>query len=133
MKIVTLAMLSLAPQTAPTPLPTSIESPLAGDWTVDLTPKPGDPAYTKPMHLTLLSDGSVTGQFYQSDIEAGRWKTARGRTCVSFRTSDGQGAYHTAACLVGDQVEGQTWAEARSFLFPWNAVRSDPSTPPIVP
>lgn len=123
-----LAALLLSAQTAPAPVspPAVSSSALAGDWTVDLTPEPGDPPYTRPMRLTLLPDGTVTGLFYQSDIEAGRWKIARGRICVSFRTSDGVGPYHTAACLVEDHVEGQTWAEARAFLFPWNAVRTKP-------
>lgn len=95
---------------------------LAGAWTVDLSTEPNAP-YTRPMLLTLAADHSVTGSFYESDIIAGRWKTDRGRTCVSFRTTDGVGAYHTAACLIGDHVEGQTWAEQRGFLFNWNAVR----------
>lgn len=95
---------------------------LNGAWVVDLSTGPGTP-YTQPMTLTLNADGTVSGSFYQSEIEAGRWKTDRGRTCVSFRTSDGVGPYHTAACLVGDRVEGQTWAEHRNFLFNWNAAR----------
>lgn len=95
---------------------------LAGEWVVDLSAKPGE-AYTRPMVLSLNKDGTVSGMFYQSDIEAGRWKADRGRTCVSFRTTDGVGPYHTAACLVGDHVEGQTWAEQRTFLFNWNATR----------
>jgi len=95
---------------------------LNGAWVVDLSTEPGTP-YTQPMELTLSADGTVSGSFYQSEIEAGRWKTDRGRTCVSFRTSDGVGPYHTAACLVGDHVEGQTWAEHRNFLFNWNAAR----------
>jgi len=97
--------------------------PLAGTWTVDLSPG-ADGSYTKPMHLTLNADGTVSGDFYESTIEAGRWRTARGRTCVSFRTTDGKGPYHSAACLVGDNVQGQTWAEQRNFLFNWNAVRA---------
>lgn len=96
---------------------------LGGSWTVDLSTKPNEP-YTRPMILVLAADGTVTGSFYQSDIEAGRWKTDRGRTCVSFRTTDGVGPYHSSACLVGDHVEGQTWAEQRKFLFNWNAVRA---------
>ncbi len=95
---------------------------LNGRWSVDLSVKPDEP-YTKRMQLMLAEDGSVTGSFYDSEILAGRWKTARGRTCVSFRTTDGAGPYHTAACLVGAEVVGQTWAEHRDFLFNWNAVR----------
>ena len=104
---------------APPPAPTGLD----GDWIVDLTAKPTDPPYRQPMRLTLAPDGTVSGSFYRSTIEAGRWKTDRGRTCVSFRTSDGKGPYHTAACLSGDSVQGQTWAEHRNFLFNWNATR----------
>ena len=95
---------------------------LAGEWVVDLSVKPSEP-YMRPMKLDLASDGTVSGLFYQSPIDAGRWKVDRGRSCVSFRTHDDRGPYHTAACLVGDHVEGQTWAEARTFLFNWNATR----------
>lgn len=96
---------------------------LDGAWIVDLSTDPNTP-YTQPMQLTLNADRTVSGSFYQSEIEAGRWRTDRGRTCVSFRTTDGVGPYHTAACLVGDRVEGQTWAEHRNFLFVWNAARA---------
>jgi hypothetical protein len=96
---------------------------LAGTWTVDLSTEPGNP-YLKTMQIDLAADGTVSGSFYDSSIENGRWKTARGRTCVSFRTTDGAGPYHTAACLRGDVVEGQTWAEHRNFLFNWNATRA---------
>lgn len=96
---------------------------LNGDWVVDLTTDPKTP-YTKPMKLTLNADGTVAGSFYDSEIQAGRWKTDRGRTCVSFRTTDGAGPYHSAACLTGSSVQGQTWAEHRRFLFNWNAERA---------
>jgi hypothetical protein len=95
---------------------------LAGAWTVDLSAKPSEP-YTQQMDLTLNRDGTVSGSFYNSTIEAGRWKTDRGRTCASFRTSDGKGPYHSSVCLTGDTAQGQTWAEQRNFLFNWNAVR----------
>ncbi len=76
------------------------------------------------MVLALNADGTITGSFYESTIEAGRWKTDRGRTCFAFRTTDGVGPYHTSGCLIGDQVQGQTWAEQRKFVFNWNAVRA---------
>ncbi|MDH4383916.1 MAG: hypothetical protein QE280_00540 [Caulobacter sp.] len=95
---------------------------LAGDWTIDLSSEPGQP-YTKSMTLALQPDGTVTGSFYDSEILAGRWKTDRGRTCASFRTTDGVGPYHSNVCLTGTGVSGQTWAEQRSFLFNWNGVR----------
>ncbi|MCH6485045.1 hypothetical protein MMG85_15950 [Pseudoxanthomonas sp. LH2527] len=96
---------------------------LDGAWVVDLSTQPGTP-YTQPMQLTLNADGTVTGSFYNSVIEAGRWKESRGRLCASFRTTDGVGPYHTAVCLTGDTASGQTWAEHRDFLFNWNATRA---------
>lgn len=117
-----LAVLLLALTASVAMAATPPAQPMDGQWTVDLSADPGQP-YTKPMELTLKPDGTVTGSFYESAILAGRWKTDRGRTCVSFRTTDGAGPYHTAACLVGDDIEGQTWAEHRNFLFNWNAKR----------
>src|SRR4051812_46332677 len=81
---------------------------LSGTWTVDLSTKPGEP-YVKTMVLDLGADGSVKGSFYDSEILAGRWKTDRGRTCASFRTTDGAGPYHTSVCLDGARAVGQTW------------------------
>lgn len=98
-------------------------SALGGRWSVDLSTNPAEP-YTKAMELQLAADGVVTGSFYDSEILAGRWKTDRGRTCVSFRTTDGAGPYHSSACLTGaNAIDGQTWAEHRNFLFNWNAAR----------
>jgi hypothetical protein len=102
--------------------PAAAAPSLAGDWTIDLSTDPAEP-YTRPMILTLKADGTVTGSFYESEIQGGRWKTDRGRTCASFRTTDGVGPYHSSVCLVGDAVQGQTWAEQRNFLFNWNGVR----------
>jgi hypothetical protein len=96
---------------------------LAGAWTVDLRLKRSDAPYNQPMTLALAEDGSVQGTFYGSPIEAGRWKSDRGRTCVSFRTRDGAGPYHHSACAGGREVQGQTWAEGRNFLFNWIATR----------
>jgi hypothetical protein len=106
------------------PVAAQAPGPMDGKWTVDLSTDPAKP-YTKTMLLHLAADGSVTGSFYDSEIEAGRWKTDRGRTCVSFRTTDGVGPYHSSGCLRGGGIEGQTWAEHRRFLFNWNAVRAD--------
>lgn len=96
---------------------------LNGAWNVDLTSNPAEP-YFKTMRLTLAPDGTVSGDFYDSTIEAGRWKAQNGRLCVSFRTTDGVGPYHSSACLNGDRVEGQTWAEHRNFVFVWTAARN---------
>lgn len=109
-----LYLLALATMQAP--------ATLDGTWSVDLSSEPGKP-YSQPMQLTLAADGSVSGSFYGSEIQAGRWKRDRGRLCASFRTSDGAGPYHSSVCLTGSTATGQTWAEHRQFLFNWNATR----------
>jgi hypothetical protein len=96
---------------------------LSGSWTVDLRPSLADKTYTQPMVLKIAADGTVTGSFYNSDIIAGRSVSARDRDCVAFRTTDGSGLYHSAACLEGGRMVGTTWAEGRNFLFPWTAER----------
>ena len=96
---------------------------LSGTWTVDLRVDLADEPYSQPMILTVGADGVITGSFYNSDILAGRAGTAQGRTCVAFRTTDGQGLYHTSACLVDGRMVGQTWAEGRNFVLPWTATR----------
>jgi len=98
-------------------------STLAGSWSVDLSVDPAEP-YTQPMALVLAADGTASGSFYQSDILAGRWRNQNDRLCVIFRTTDGGGPYHTSACLEGDRVVGQTWAEHRDFIFLWTATRA---------
>ena len=114
--VILFSLLAAAPQSA------KADSGLAGTWIVDLSPE-SDGSYVKDMMLTLNADGSVTGSFYDSSIEDGRWKTARGRTCASFRTSDGSAPYQSAVCLDGETAVGQTWSEGRKFLFNWNAMR----------
>jgi hypothetical protein len=100
----------------------SAPTEMNGAWSVDLTADPAAP-YFKPMNLVLAADGTVSGDFYESAIEAGRWKKQGGRLCIAFRTTDGAGPYHTAACLDGKKVSGQTWAEHRGFVFLWKAER----------
>lgn len=76
------------------------------------------------MSLKIGADRSVTGSFYNSEILAGRAGTAQGRSCVAFRTTDGQGMYHSSACFSDGKMVGLTWAEGRSFVLPWTAERT---------
>jgi hypothetical protein len=98
-------------------------SALAGRWVVDLRSSPEEPKYDKLMTLAVAADRTVTGAFYESEIEAGRASASNGRLCFAFKTSDGAGPYHTSGCLVGQRILGQTWAEHRQFVLNWSAVR----------
>lgn len=103
--------------------PDSALAVLAGRWIVDLRPSPEAPTYDKPMTLAIAADRTVSGTFYDNDIEGGRASASNGRVCFAFRTTDGVGPYHTSGCLVGDRILGQTWAEHRKFVLNWSAVR----------
>ena len=96
---------------------------MSGEWIVDLRPSLDDEPYAQPMVLTITANGVVTGTFYGSGILAGRAGVGQERECVSFRTTDGSGMYHSSACLVNEKMVGQTWAEGRSFVLPWTAER----------
>ncbi len=96
---------------------------LSGEWIVDLRLSLDDEPYSQPMNLEIAEQGVVTGNFYNSEILAGRAGTAQGRTCVAFRTTDGSGFYHTSACLNDGKMIGQTWSEGRNFVLPWTAER----------
>ncbi len=97
---------------------------LAGGWTVDLRPTPQAPAYYKPMALVVAADGTLTGSFYERDIDSGRAGATDGRPCFAFRTQDASGPYQTAGCLVDGRIAGQTWSEGRKFILAWTAVRN---------
>ncbi|MFN5085962.1 MAG: hypothetical protein ACK44O_18255 [Novosphingobium sp.] len=114
----TASTLASAETPAPVPYPD-----LAGEWLVDLRIALTDPAYGKDMVLKIAADRSITGIFYDSEILAGRAGSAQGRQCVAFRTTDGQGMYHSSACLTDGRMVGQTWAEGRNFVLPWTATR----------
>lgn len=110
--------------TAAIPAFAQSESPLSGQWVVDLRPEPDAPAYLKPMTLAVAPDGALTGTFYERAIDKGRAGATSGRPCFAFRTADNSGPYQTSGCLIGDRIEGQTWSEGRNFVLTWSAVRS---------
>ncbi|WP_114520360.1 hypothetical protein [Altererythrobacter sp. ZODW24] len=98
-------------------------SALDGEWTVDLRLSLDDEAYTQPLVLVVSDKGAVSGAFYGSLIEVGRFGKAQGRQCIAFRTSDGSGNYQHSACLVENKMIGQSWSEGRGFVLPWTATR----------
>ncbi len=53
---------------------------LSGEWMVDLRRSLDDEPYSQPMNLEIDEQGVVTGNFYNSEIRAGRAGTAQGRT-----------------------------------------------------
>ncbi len=59
--------------------PDSLLAALTGRWIVDLRPSPEDPKYDKPMTLAIAADRTVSGTFYESEIEAGRASASRRR------------------------------------------------------
>ena len=97
--------------------------PIEGEWTVDLRLEIDDERYTQPMVLRFSHANNVTGEFYGSTIEAGRFGAAQGRECIAFRTSDNSGNYHHSACLTGVVLVGVSSSEGRAFVLPWTATK----------
>ncbi len=108
------------------PAPAARGADVAGAWSVDLRIADDGEPYAQPMNLTIAADGTITGDFYSSTINSGRYGRNRGRSCVAFTTSDGVGPYQHAACLEGGRMIGQSWAEHRQFVLPWVAERVAP-------
>lgn len=121
--IAALALSAASLALAETPPDVAPYAALAGEWSVDLRVSLADPAYSKAMVLNIAPDRKITGSFYDSEILAGQAGTAQGRQCVAFRTTDGQGMYHSSACLIDGRMVGMTWAEGRNFVLPWTATR----------
>ena len=122
--LVVLALITTTPaaaQASATTVPSMND--LTGEWSVDLRPTPGAPAYLKTMRLLISAEQVVSGSFYDSEITKGRADAKKGRACFAFTTSDGLAPYQTSGCLAGDRIEGQTWSEGRGFLLTWTAVR----------
>jgi hypothetical protein len=114
-----LSFLAAAATSAAAPPPA-----IAGNWIVDLRLSDKDAPYSKPMMLTPAPDGSLSGEFYESNIEAGRFNDRKGHQCVAFRTSDNSGPYQHSACLEGKIVKGISWSTGRNFLLQWTATRA---------
>jgi hypothetical protein len=52
-------------------------TPIGGAWVVNLTLPPGSKPYLKAMTITPATDGTIKGDFYDSDMQAGRWTEQR--------------------------------------------------------
>lgn len=99
--------------------------PLLGEWTVDLTGKPGDGPYYTGMTLTSVEGDRLAGTFYGSPIEKGRINRSWGTVRFAFVTRDGGGGLyaHSGEYVDGRVVRGVSHAIDRDFVMPWVAVR----------
>ena len=98
---------------------------LIGTWDVSLFYDPDSPpAATELVISDVMSDGTISGTFYQSPFEFGRAIQRGDVVIISVITSDGSGPYSTSGRLYPDgRFEGQTLSTGRGFLTPWLAVK----------
>ena len=101
---------------------------LMGRWRVDLRPTPDAEPYDKEFVVTSVEDGSMTGQFYDTEIEDGHTNSDWGSIRFSFVTRDGTGPYHHSGELVGGRLVGTTHSPGRDFLSVWTATRTSADT-----
>ena len=131
MKHVMLSLVTLAAAACTSaPLATDTEtfvSPdnLVGTWDVALYFSADSPPSSTVMEVEgINSDGTLSGSFYQSPFETGRYAVRDGEVVISVITSDGSGPYATSGRLVTpERVEGQTLSTGRGFLMTWSATK----------
>jgi len=101
--------------------------PLLGSWDVALYYDPEAPPSATVMEITAVeADGALSGTFYQSEFESGRYVVKDGVVIISVITSDGSGPYATSGRLYPDgRFEGQTLSTGRNFLMPGTASRGE--------
>lgn len=131
MKQVALSLLTLAmaacthtPDAMNTEVPLS-PGDLVGTWEVALYFSPDSPPSSTVMKIDAINpDGTLSGSFYQSPFETGRYTEREGVVVISVMTSDGSGPYATSGRLVTpDRIEGQTLSTGRGFLMTWTATK----------
>ena len=98
---------------------------LIGTWDVALYFSVDSPPSATVMEIgSAGADGTLTGSFYASAFEVGRYTVREGAVVISVITSDGSGPYATSGRLVAPgQVEGQTLSTGRGFLMAWTATK----------
>ena len=100
---------------------------LIGAWDVALYVSPDARRSATVLEIeTATPVGVLTGSFYQTPFETGRY-TARDRTLIiAVMTADGSGPYATSGRLTStNTIEGQTLSIGRDFLMSWTATKRD--------
>ena len=98
-------------------------SELVGTWDVALYFSADAPPSATVMEITEASEaGALTGSFYNSNFETGRYRSQGDEIIISVITSDGSGPYATSGRLTAPGfIEGQTLSTGRDFLMAWTA------------
>jgi hypothetical protein len=96
---------------------------LVGTWVVDLRPTPDAPPYLQEFVVAAVDGRSFSGRFYGTPVTDARLNPDWGALRIAFVTGDGSGAYHHAAVLNGNRLEGQSLSTGRGFLAVWTATR----------
>lgn len=100
---------------------------LIGSWDVALYFSPEAPPSATVLEIaTATPDGALTGSFYQTPFEIGRYTEQDGRLIIAVMTSDESGPYATSGRLTSPgTIEGQTLSTGRDFLMSWTATKRD--------
>ena len=98
-------------------------SDLMGVWKVDLRPTPDAEPYVQEFTVESVDGDSITGTFYGTPIQEGRFNVDWGALRFAFVTADGSGPYHHSGLLSNGRLIGMTHSLGRDFLAYWTAVR----------
>lgn len=94
-------------------------SPLIGNWIIDLRPKPDADGYFQPFVVEAVLENAFTGSFYGSAIENGKLNTNWERLYFAFTTKDQSNEYFHSGYLENGALYGVTYCPDRDFVAPW--------------
>lgn len=94
-----------------------------GEWQVSLYYSPSSPPSSTVMTITKVNDdGTLEGDFYQTNFQTARYTLYNDSLVFSVITSDNSGKYFTSGRMSNNgDIEGQTLSEGRNFLMAWSA------------
>lgn len=100
-------------------------SPLLGTWDISLYfSADAPPSATRMVIDAVSADGTLSGTFYDSPFQQGRFTLFAGDALFTVVTSDGTGDYVTSGRLDDTgMMTGQTLSTGRGFLMAWTGER----------
>lgn len=98
---------------------------LMGTWEVDLRPTPDAEPSLQTFVVESVENDSLSGTFYNAQIQAGKIDTQWGSVQFTFVTGDGTGAYYSTGKFVNGRLEGTTYSPSRKLFSVWSATRKN--------
>ena len=98
---------------------------LVGHWQLDMSPQDQTDDNFAMMNISIIVDGTLTGEFYREGVEIrnAQTNTQLGIIYGSLISGDRSGTYNTTFYYKGGVLHGTTHAVDKNFLAVWTAVK----------